>query len=113
MGERQRRNLWTLLPRRGAVACGGGASPVAQSDGAGDDLLHAGDLLVSGRGMGRVLARLDLVQHRARSPPPSQRRRTEDRRGRGPLMGTRWRSGTPLPAAARAARLQGRGPMVL
>src|SRR3954454_1200969 len=105
MGERQRRNLWTLLPWRGAVARGGGASAITQGDGAGDDLLHPGELLVSGRSLGRLLARLDLAQHRTRPPPPRQCRRPEDRRGRGTIVGTRWRSGTPLPAAARAVRL--------
>src|SRR4051812_43833972 len=100
MGERQRRNLWTLLPWRGAVARGGGASPVAQGDGARDDLLHPGELLVSGRSLGRLLARLDLAQYCAGPPPPSQRPRSEDRRGGGTILGAgRPQSTHPFPPA--------------
>ena len=40
------------LPRRGAVARRGRGPAVAQSDGAGDDLLHAGELLVPRAGCG-------------------------------------------------------------
>src|SRR3954454_24250402 len=113
MGERQRRNLWTLLPWRGAVAGRGGASAVAQGDGARNDLLHSGDLLVSGRSVGRILAGLDLAQHCARAAPPSQRLRPEDRRGGGTIVGAGWSSGASRSSVAPVARFQGRGPLVL
>src|SRR3954447_26583401 len=102
MGERQCRHLRAVLSWCGAVARRRRASAITQGDGGGDDLLHPGELLVPRWRAGRVLARLGLAQLPTRPPPPRQCRRPEDRRGRGTIVGTRWRSGTPLPAAARA-----------
>ena len=91
------------LPRRGAVARRGRAPAVAQGDGAGDDLLDAGELLVLGRRVGRLLARLDLAQHRAGPPPPARRRRTRDRRRGRAAWDTGRSRGATIPADARAA----------
>ena len=63
--------------------------PHLVGDGAGDDLRHADALLVHGRGLGRVVAGLDLAQHRARPAPAGRRARSADRRRGARCRGSR------------------------
>ena len=71
---------WPRSPRAAAPA-------VAPGDGPRHDVLDARDLLVLGRRVGQLPARLDLAQHRARSAPPARPGGAANRRGRRPVLG--------------------------
>src|SRR3974390_388611 len=66
--EWRRGIIWSFLSRCGAVACGGSKSPSFKSDGSGDDVLHTTELLLRGWGVGPVMDRKDLGQHRLGCP---------------------------------------------
>ena len=111
--QRRRGDLRPLLSRRGAVAGGGGASAVTEGDGAGHDLCDSGELLVLGRRVGWLVARLDLVEHRARPAPADRRGGAAHGRGGGGRVGARGARRQAAPPAPHASRLPGRRAMVL
>ena len=63
------------------------AGSFVSADGARHDVLDARDLLVLGRRVGQLPARLDLAQHGARSAPPARPGGAANRRGRRPVLG--------------------------
>ena len=109
----QHRHLRPVVPRRGPVAGRDRVAAAPRRDGAGDDLRYADALLVHGRGLGRVMAGLDLAQHRPRPAPPGRHARAADRRAGARGVEGRGRDGAGRAAAHGDGRLQGRGRVVL
>ena len=74
--------------------------PSPQGDGARDDLRDPGKLLVFRRRLGRLVARLDLVEHRARPAAPARPHRAPQPSGGRRGMGARRWPRPPAPPDA-------------
>src|SRR5712671_5800616 len=104
MVRRKRGHLRPLLSWRGAVARRRGKSAAPESYGAGDDVFHAAQFLLLRRRVRRLVARMDLEQHRARySETQESCRAANSRRNCGNVEARASAHGN-VSAAARLAR---------
>src|SRR5215471_17904637 len=88
----ERWHLRPFLSRRGAMACCRRKSPAPQSHGTGDDLFHTAQFLLLWRRLRRLLAGLDLVQHRAGHSQAQESARTKNTRRTDSRMEARTRA---------------------
>src|SRR5216683_3577673 len=96
-----------------AMAGCGGESSALKGDGAGDDVLHPAKFLLFRRRVRRVVAGLDVVQHRSGfAPKEKSGRPTNTRRGCGRVE-DRTRAAAEFSAAARRARPEAGGAVLL
>ncbi len=111
--DRGDRDFRSVVPRRRAVARGGGIPAALEGDGARDDVLVAPQLLLCGRRLGPLLDRLDLGQHRARHARASKPSRPPVGEG-GTGRPRSLPSAPDLAASAdRTCRSPGRGALLL